>query len=173
MKDCAANGEIPSFSQLEDSFGLPGVVSLYFFSVFFFLLTLGLLVLTLAKLYRNVGWAEVRTEQSHRVLSYSWAPGLLSQSHPLRAQRPLSLPDDDGVGSPGEGSTLKRGLTIITNQANQFLHNVIQVYEAFVIHRLENCHLLHFWLNISDLPSNLWSGLEGKLEYWQRLIKIL
>ena len=69
MKDCAANGEIPSFGQLEDSFGLSGVVSLYFFSVFFFLVTLTLLILTLAKLYQNVGQAEVSPSQSHRVLS--------------------------------------------------------------------------------------------------------
>ena len=69
MKDCAANGEIPSFGQLEDSFGLSGVVSLYFFSVFFFLATLALLVLSLAKLYQNVGRSEVRFPgQSQRVL---------------------------------------------------------------------------------------------------------
>ena len=62
MKDCAVNGEIPSFGQLEVSFGLSGVVSLYFFSVFFFLTTLTLFIFTLvrlAQLYRNVDQAEV------------------------------------------------------------------------------------------------------------------
>ena len=29
-------------------------------------------------------------------------------------------------------------LTLLVPQANQFLHNMIQVYEAVVIHRLEN-----------------------------------
>ena len=71
MKDCAVNGEIPSFGQLEVSFGLSGVVSLYFFSVFFFLTTLTLFIFTLvrlAQLYRNVGQAEV---SSQAVLSES------------------------------------------------------------------------------------------------------
>ena len=65
------NGEIPSFGQLEVSFGLSGVVSLYFFSVFFFLTTLTLFIFTLvrlAQLYRNVGQAEV---SSQAVLSES------------------------------------------------------------------------------------------------------
>ena len=65
VKDCAANGEIPSFAQLEASFGLSGVVSLYFFSVFLFLTTLTLFILTLvrlASLYRNAGQAEVSSQ---------------------------------------------------------------------------------------------------------------
>ena len=70
MKECAANGEIPSFSQLEASFGLSGVVSLYFFSVFLFLASLTLFILSLvrlAKLYRNAGQAEVSQSQSPSV----------------------------------------------------------------------------------------------------------
>ena len=63
---------------------------------------------------------------------------------------------------------------IIATQANQFLHNTIQVYEAVVIHRSEITTSSRYWKLISsDLLSSLWIGLEGKLEYWQRLIKIL
>ena len=63
---------------------------------------------------------------------------------------------------------------IVATQANQFLHNTIQVYEAVVIHRSEITTSARYWKLISsDLLSSLWIGLEGKLEYWQRLIKIL
>ena len=34
--------------------------------------------------------------------------------------------------------SLYQMLTLLVPQANQFLHNMIQVYEAVVIHRLEN-----------------------------------
>ena len=156
MKDCAANGEIPSFAQLEASFGLSGVVSLYVFSVFLFLATLTLFILTLvrlASLYRNAGQAEVSSQSELQISSV----GLI-----------LSVPTV---------LSLYQMLTVLVPQANQFLHNVIQVYEAVVIHRLQNLTSLQLnigtILKFSDLLSSLWSGAEGKLKYWQRLIKIL
>ena len=60
-----------------------------------------------------------------------WAepPDLLCRSHPLRAQRPLSLPDVDGPGSSGQPVPSQRhtglrgcGDTQVRNISQHFIH---------------------------------------------------
>ena len=175
MKDCAANGEIPSFGQLEDSFGLSGVVSLYFFSVFFFLATLALLLLSLARLYQNVGRAEVSCPgQSTRVLSWGWAPGLLGLPDPLCAQCAVSLPDVGGVGSPGEaGTTSDQDYRLLptrpTSSFTTWSRFTRQLwYTGWTTETISaKFSTSSNSLNILDLQSNLLIGLEEKLKFWQ------
>ena len=142
---------------MEASFGLSGVVSLYFFSVVLFLVTLALWIFSLARLaqfYRTVGHTEVCSQSDSQTVSSSTSHLQISSVALI-----LSVPSV---------LSLYQMLTVLVPQASQFLHNVIQVYEAVVIHRLKlslNTSVINIDKLVPDLLPSLWIGLEGKPEY--------